>query len=335
MSSMKMRRVGFTLVELLVVIAIIGILVALLLPAVQAAREAARRSQCKNNIKNIALAIHNFENSYNFFPTGGTYPWPNIEDYVTGGKANGPEQQGLSWAFQILPYLEEDAVHGITTQTQLEQTPVGLYFCPSRRTPTQHYVEMTWLIDYASATPGKSVPLGSGYLNETDFWGNGTIWEVPSNQEYFGIIVRTDWDIIRSNPPGPRGNTKPTTFGKITDGASNTLMLGEKRLFTSCYTIGEWFDDRGWSDGWDPDTVRSTAFPVRQDVYDRNSDQELVATGDPLRRYGFCFGSAHTGGINAAFGDGSVQVINYDIDQNIFNSLGHRSDGNVVNKDDL
>src|SRR5215207_2173825 len=78
----KRVRGGFTLVELLVVIAIIGILVALLLPAIQAAREAARRTQCKNNLKNIGLSIHNLFNSYKYFPTGGTIAGPSIEDYL-------------------------------------------------------------------------------------------------------------------------------------------------------------------------------------------------------------------------------------------------------------
>src|SRR3954471_12465643 len=97
---------GFTLVELLVVIAIIGILVALLLPAIQAAREAARRTQCKNNLKNIGLSIHNFYDSYKFFPTGGTIPNPGIENYLRDaptvpnvfarvGPANGPLEMGL------------------------------------------------------------------------------------------------------------------------------------------------------------------------------------------------------------------------------------------------
>ena len=104
------RGAGFTLVELLVVIAIIGILVALLLPAIQAAREAARRTECKNNLKNIGLAIHNFHDTHKRFPMGGTINAPQIQNYVVNGRPNGTERQGLGWLYQILPHLEEGAL---------------------------------------------------------------------------------------------------------------------------------------------------------------------------------------------------------------------------------
>ena len=140
-ASSKRKREAFTLVELLVVIAIIGILVALLLPAIQAAREAARRTQCRNNLKNIGLAIHNFHDTYKFFPTGGTFPNPDIDNYLrdTGtqankvlrkGPANGPLEQGLGWLYQILPFLEEGSVQSLIHQDQLAKVPIELYNCP-------------------------------------------------------------------------------------------------------------------------------------------------------------------------------------------------------------
>src|SRR5688572_26083147 len=131
----KCRQPAFTLVELLVVIAIIGILVALLLPAVQAAREASRRTQCKNNLKQIGLAVVNHENQQRFFPHGG---W-GFQCMGLPNRGFGPTQPG-GWVYNILPYLEEQSLHKFgtpePTKAQLKQvamTPVGVMNCPSRR----------------------------------------------------------------------------------------------------------------------------------------------------------------------------------------------------------
>ncbi len=132
------RKSAFTLVELLVVIAIIGILVALLLPAIQAAREAARRTQCKNQLKQMMLAMQNHESALGMFPTGGIHPYPQLEDYLSnpasvgGGKPMTGHRQGLSWAFQILPYMEGGNVFSLASTPAIEQTSVPSYFCPSR-----------------------------------------------------------------------------------------------------------------------------------------------------------------------------------------------------------
>src|SRR5262245_32654854 len=148
---------AFTLVELLVVIAIIGILVALLLPAIQAAREAARRTQCKNNLKNIGLACLNHVDAFKVFPTGGEYWSPKLQDFVEGGRALGVDKQGLGWGFQILPFLEEGAVHSLTSEDQISGTVVPLYVCPSRRGLVKYYhaannLTVT-LTDYAGVHP--------------------------------------------------------------------------------------------------------------------------------------------------------------------------------------
>jgi type II secretory pathway pseudopilin PulG len=104
LTTRREKSASITLVELLVVIAIIGILVALLLPAVEAAREAARRTQCKNNLTNVGLAVLNHVDSLMVFPTRGDHYDPWIENYVQGDRPSGPEEQGLGWGYQTLPY---------------------------------------------------------------------------------------------------------------------------------------------------------------------------------------------------------------------------------------
>jgi prepilin-type N-terminal cleavage/methylation domain-containing protein/prepilin-type processing-associated H-X9-DG protein len=364
------RRSGFTLVELLVVIAIIGILVALLLPAIQAAREAARRTECRNNLKNIGLAIHNLHDIHNYFPTGGTFPGASIETYVTDGRPNGPLKQGIGWMYQILPYLEEGAIKDIVTRADLGKNPIPLYNCPSRRgitvTQNKNYGDesiQVSLVDYAAATAAPSrdelVPRGENIndwlqnpltpinrVNES-FWGCPNCGSsLPSPTEtkaaaaagtpvqFRGIIQRVDWQPILAGPQAPgrsSGFTKTISFGQINDGSSKTLLVAEKRLRPSEYggnskSLGDGFapkfDDRGWADGWDYDHLRCTLFAPEQDGELPESDDDFA----------YAFGSAHSSGINAMFADGSVTQINYDINREVFNRLGHRHDGEVVDE---
>src|SRR5687768_12080686 len=136
-----MARKAFTLVELLVVIAIIGILVALLLPAIQSAREASRRTTCSNHLRQLALAFHTHHSAHRFFPSAGGPDWQWHMTYKNGRPAVAPLQHG-GWGFQILPYIESDAVwRGGDGKTDMEKsilaisTPDPLFFCPTRRAP--------------------------------------------------------------------------------------------------------------------------------------------------------------------------------------------------------
>jgi prepilin-type N-terminal cleavage/methylation domain-containing protein len=372
---------GFTLVELLVVIAIIGILVALLLPAIQAAREAARRIQCKNQLKQMGLAMQNHVSAQRVFPSGGAKIYPSIEDYVSGGQPLGPEKQGLGWAFQILPYLEEGSIHGITTQTQLQAQTIPLFVCPSRRSVSSAKTTSNaeglavFLMDYASAQPctvqcpqggfdcpdppPRYNPLDVAQIDPTKYeinlpsiWGgkNMVNRQQGNDQVYDGIIVRSSWQrtdalsVPAGSGPGwvgvPGGKflknmVRPVKIAQIIDGTSHTLLLGEKYVRSDQYEGGGYSDDHGWSEGWDPDAIRSTCFLPYQDS--DGYQFQTLGTGDIFGHdkdipY---FGSAHTGGFNAVFADGAVHTINYDVDSLVFNSIGTRAGGEVVDSSAL
>ncbi len=346
LTGWKRRNQGFTLVELLVVIAIIGILVALLLPAVNQAREAARRTQCMNQLRQVGLAVLNLESAVRTFPSGGVEPWPQIERYVSGNKPFGPDKQGLSWAFQILPYLEENAVHNLTTTEQVAGTPVDMYFCPSRRSPTFNPTGEdgygAWLMDYAALQPMPSrqdKPNFDAYMTIRDgvtracslgyaFWGTSTINDFnPRPRQalgtrykgFFGLIVRSSYLVDDGGMVIDLNYGKLTTMRRVKDGLSKTALVSEKRIRKGDLP-GAPYDDRGWSDGWDLDTLSLTACQPKADSVDALPGQANLHTA----------GSAHTSGMNAVFGDGSVHFINYDIEPEMWNRLGHRADGQQV-----
>ncbi|MDA0659309.1 MAG: DUF1559 domain-containing protein [Planctomycetota bacterium] len=306
------RNSGFTLVELLVVIAIIGILVSLLLPAVQAAREAARRTQCVNNLKQIGLAFLNHESERQEFPTGGTDPWHDEGDTKFA--------KGYGWMVQILPYVEEVALREISKgygqgdlqlDIQVRKTPIGMYYCPSRRQFALHInsggredcSKGCALNDYASATPANALDQNKRPTQDW-FWQGVTHGNVVAGKEYFGVIVRT----IASPPCKSKD---------ITDGTSKTMVVGEKRLKINRYMLGDWHDDIGWTDGWDPDIIRYTASQPGVD-------------NDDGRDVGYDFGAAHVAGFNSVYADGHVGLINYNIDLLVLNALGDRRDGLVI-----
>lgn len=355
------QALGFTLVELLVVIAIIGILVALLLPAVQAAREAARRTQCKNQLRQVALAMQNHIDTYKVFPTGGTEPNPRLQDYVQGGTDNpgapyGPNQQGLGWAYQILPFLEESSVKAIKNQADIQRSPIPAYNCPSRRGATLNPGGSAYLTDYVSAQPITVVKPPFNAFDVTDVWPiTGAATPVASavataraaywctsagapnpNCAYGGAIVRTPWRLgmaatatTSSTGMFLSGVPKAIRPAQVIDGLSKTFVVGEKLVRTDFRNGGSVSDDRGWADGWDPDTVRFTGWPP---ISDSNS---AICFAESVRFTELCtgagsvpvlfFGSSHNGGINGAYADGSVQFISFDIDHILFNSLGTRA----------
>lgn len=324
------RREAFTLVELLVVIAIIGVLVALLLPAVQAAREAARRAQCMNNLKQMGLALQNHVSALKTFPPGGSEPWHDE------GALNTRHSKGYGWTVHLLPYVENETLRNISKgyglgdrqrDLDVRKTPVPMYFCPSRRTnivriapgTAENCTQGCALNDYASATPAR-VPdpatLGLDLdKHKLEFWQGVGHGVVRPGKEYYGIIART----VASEPCEPKD---------VLDGLSNTIAIGEKRVYQDRYEIGDWSDDIGWTDGWDPDIIRYTGMLPGPDIVD--PEPHGIAGSQsvpPSEWHGFHFGSAHPSGFNVVFGDGHVATLQYEIDVITFNALGHRQDG--------
>ena len=153
-------------------------------------------------------------------------------------------------------------------------------------------------MDYASATPADAP-------NSWDQYWYGDTWGTPLNATYKGMIVRS-------------GGERESTFGKATDGSSNVLLVGEKWLKQSEYATGSWHDDCGWSDGWDPDTVRYTGYPLCKD------------SQKPPTQEGYMFGGAHPAVSMALFGDGSIHALSFNLDPLILNRLGDCTDGNTI-----
>jgi prepilin-type N-terminal cleavage/methylation domain-containing protein/prepilin-type processing-associated H-X9-DG protein len=340
------RQRGFTLVELLVVIAIIVLLMALLLPAIQKVREAANKMRCASNLKQIGIATHDFHGDFNKFPNMGTNWYFGI-DYGNGqyglsfgipGTPGQPPNQTVGLFYQILPYIEQDELWKTTLSNDsynnagpVSSVVLPMYVCPSRKAP-QKNGSNRGPVDYASIIPGNQGPAYPTPEN-TDY-GNG--W----GYDHGGIISRcSTWDNNAPNERDGPGNDIKITFASISDGSSNTIMISEKWQYPKRYVSGSGNEDQGWLCGWDADVVRMTVFPPHQDfnytIGDEWSNPGDVRSwnNDNWAQAQFGVGSAHPGGVNALFGDGSVRTVPYGIDAQIFWRLGGRADGVPVPQD--
>ena len=328
---MRTRRSGkraFTLIELLVVIAIIAILIALLLPAVQQAREAARRSQCRNHVKQIGLALHNYHDVCGSFPIGdlasvSASPWAT---------------ERTTWQTRILPYIDEASLYN---EIDFERSPgdggvnatvrnvdISVYRCPSdpgdRSTTQQATYAPT---NYVGCIGSASDVLGGG---------GSTVVNSPLPNGFWAAFVQND-----GTEKGIFASNSHIDLRKITDGASETMAVSEclvgftviggqyhfQDLNTCVYTTTptytlpqrgySWFYAKIWT--WAYNTMR-TPNPELPDCYSYNSG----AIGNVPAR------SQHQGGVHILLADGSVRFVSENINLGVWRNLGDRDDGNVV-----
>jgi prepilin-type N-terminal cleavage/methylation domain-containing protein/prepilin-type processing-associated H-X9-DG protein len=303
-------RRGFTLVELLVVIAIIGVLVALLLPAVQAARESARRIQCGNNLKQIGLGFHSHHDAVHGLPKGGLdwNPATNTSRNLVNGIPADFNTQQWGWGYQALPFIEQQNVWSLPSDSAVFASRIVTYFCPSRRPPITKDPLGAWGFTAPRAQSDYGGCAGAEKLNPP---AGDTI---PS-EGHDGMVVRVNLPAMR--------------FANVTDGLSQTVMLGEKRANTTLVRTVVYCDDtQGYVSGWDNDCVRWGLFPPEPDYKDPNPGCFLFPVN---KSPGTQFGSAHAGGSQFCFGDGSVRFINYSIEAATFRALCTRDGGETAN----
>ncbi len=285
------RRRAFTLIELLVVIAIIAILIALLLPAIQQAREAARRTQCRNNMKQIGIAIHNYHDIHKQLPPGAIMP-----------SGFGASWDVMSWSVYILPQMDNTPLYdGLMAETSNNTT------------------------EFDRNTPGLAGTEVDAYLCPSDVMGSiNTVLNTQKlgHSSYVACIGSSlpgDNDFSRGAVSGCFGVNLDFRIRDITDGTSNTILIGERdgaNGSAGSPRVGStWIGSEyvGW-----PDRIFSTtddAHPVNQ------------PSGF---RAGTSFGSLHAGGAFFLFGDGSIQFIPESIDNTTWEALGTRTGDETV-----
>jgi prepilin-type N-terminal cleavage/methylation domain-containing protein/prepilin-type processing-associated H-X9-DG protein len=319
---------GFTLVELLVVITIIGVLIALLLPAVQAAREAARQAECRNHLKQFALACLHHEEMHGFYPTGG-WGWAWEGDPDLGCDVNQPG----GGIFNVLPYLELQALHDIGAGTTWNQkllsratlcsTPISTMNCPTRRRSVLYpYYAVPANVKFNMIPPAPMLARGDYAFNAGSQNYSQVYTGPPSLAD--GDSPSYAWPDV-SNCTGISFQRSKIRVAQVTDGTSNTYLVGEKYLDPDYYADGiDGADNSNLFTGFENDNYRDTYYNASSPAASMVPLQDTsgVTYHDPCP-----FGSAHAVGLNMAFCDGSVRTINYSIDALVHSYLGNRADG--------
>lgn len=327
--QLRCDRSGFTLIELLVVIAVIAILVSLLLPAVQQARAAARRVQCKNNLKQIALATHSFHDTHGAFPPARLVLNSMREANET---ATLPGLDEPSWLVRLLPFLEQSALHARWDEyvvygehpAEVQNQTLPVFLCPDRssgdtavapgrkiviRAPCTCPIGYQWspggaVVDYV-ANHGDLSPGAVGQMTDFYWGGNGTGVIVSSRPVGDTDRIGRDWiDRVR--------------MADVTDGISQTILIGEPHV------------------PFDKDLTTPYNGPAYYGRYLTNFAR-IGGPGVPLahnrkdsRASQYSFGSSHDGVVQFAFADGSVQAIGTSLSTRVLGELSNRRDSRVV-----
>lgn len=309
-SSKQRYRFGFTLIELLVVIAIIAILIALLLPAVQQAREAARRSTCKNNMKQLGLALHNYHETHRCFPSGSISAGAiNVNSSTFCSSPNAEAR--APWTVMILPLLDEanryntfnfegrfttsSNVPGVTANNDAFKLGLNKYQCPSSPNSGAGVNNL----DYYGVQGGGPTPACSNQSGGRVFYINGMMYH--------------------------HSNTK---IRDVTDGLTNTFMLAESKYGLNPKSRSDGIH-AGWAAGTKIDTSGNTYTLVAAQLQ-INSVAGHAGDHDTINQFSRLFGSFHVGGCHVTLGDGSVRFISENLDLNTYHLLAQRADGQVV-----